>query len=295
MRAAKAETGTAPADGGWNGFIAEKLREAAALLAQQQANPFRVSAYRHAADTIAALDRDVAAIFEEDGEEGLEALPHIGRSLAAAIAEMVRTGRWSQLDRLRGTLDPVKAFQTVPGIGPELARRIHDHLHIDTLEALELAAHDGSLERVPGLGPRRAAIVRHALAAMLARRRPQLSGALPARPDVGLILDVDAEYRRKAKADTLPKIAPRRFNPTGTAWLPILHAQRGDWEFTALFSNTPLAHELGRTRDWVVIYFHTDNDPEGQCTVVTETRGSLEGQRVVRGREEECRRHYRQA
>jgi putative hydrolase len=290
------DTGTPTAvNGGWNSFVAEKLRETAALLAQQEANPFRVSAYRRAADTVAALDRDVAAIFQEQGEEGLEALPHIGRSLAAAIAEMVRTGRWAQLDRLRGTLDPVKAFQTVPGIGPELARRIHDHLHIDTLEALELAAHDRSLERVPGLGPRRAAIVRHALAAMLARRRPGLARAQPVRPEVGTILDVDAEYRRKAEADSLPKIAPRRFNPTGTAWLPILHTRRGDWEFTALFSNTPLAHELGRTRDWVVIYFHTDNDPEGQCTAVTETRGILEGRRVVRGREEECRRFHETA
>jgi putative hydrolase len=86
----------------------------------------------------------------------------------------------------------------------------------------------------------------------------------------------------------LPGIAPRRFNPTGEAWLPILHTERGDWRFTALFSNSALAHELGRVRDWVVIYFHQDSGPEGQRTVVTETRGPLAGRRVVRGRESEC-------
>ena len=39
-------------------------------------------------------------------------------------------------------------------------------------------------------------------------------------------------------------------------------------------------------RDWVVL-FYDGGDGEGQCTVVTETRGPLEGQRVVRGRERE--------
>jgi hypothetical protein len=106
------------------------------------------------------------------------------------------------------------------------------------------------------------------------------------------LLDVDREYRQKAGAGQLRKIAPRRFNPSGEAWLPILHARRGDRDFTALYSNTARAHELGRVRDWVVIYFHTDNEPEGQCTVVTETRGNLEGKRVVRGREGECRAYY---
>lgn len=86
----------------------------------------------------------------------------------------------------------------------------------------------------------------------------------------------------------MPKIAPRRFNPSGEAWLPILHTERGDWGFTALFSNTALAHALRRVRDWVVIYFHEDSGPEGQRTVGTETRRPLAGQRVVRGRETEC-------
>ena len=86
----------------------------------------------------------------------------------------------------------------------------------------------------------------------------------------------------------LPNIAPRRFNPSGEAVLPILHTERGDWHCTALFSNTARAHELGRTRDWVVIYFHHDSGPEGQRTVVTETRGPHAGHRTVRGREAEC-------
>ncbi|NIW87025.1 MAG: DNA-binding protein, partial [Gammaproteobacteria bacterium] len=84
-------------------------------------------------------------------------------------------------------------------------------------------------------------------------------------------------------------IAPLRFNPTNEAWLPILHTTRDHWHFTVLFSNTARAHELDRTRDWVVIYYYDDHHQEGQHTVVTETRGPLAGKRVVRGRESECR------
>jgi len=52
------------------------------------------------------------------------------------------------------------------------------------------------------------------------------------------------------------------------------------------------AYHLARTRDWVVVYFHTEGELEGQRTIVTETGGPLTGQRVVRGRESECQAYY---
>ena len=269
-----------------NSQIADRLREAADLLEQQLANPFRVRAYRDAADTVTRLGTDLRDVLEREGAQGFLALPGIGAGIAGAIEEMLRTGRWNQLERLRGTLDAEKLFQAIPGVGATLARRIHDALHVDTLEALEIAAHDGRLAAVPGIGPRRAAIIRGGLASMLGRPRPRSRPV--EEPAVEILLDVDDEYRRLAEAARLPKIAPRRFNPEGRAWLPILHTERGKWQFTALFSNTARAHELGRTGDWVVIYFHTDHEREGQRTVVTETRGPLQGRRVVRGREAEC-------
>lgn len=261
------------------------------LLEQQQANPFRVTAYRRAARTVAGHPDPVAGIDQREGPEGLDELPGIGQGIARAIDEMLRTGRWRQLERLRGALDPEQVFQSVPGVGPELARRIHDTLDIDTLTDLEIAAHDQSLERVPGIGPRRARIIASALAQML-QRRPVARQSAESEPGVDMLLDVDREYREKAAADELRRIAPRRFNPEGERWLPILHTQRGDWQFTALFSNTARAHELGRTDDWVVIYFHADDREESQRTVVTETQGRLAERRVVRGREPECIRHY---
>lgn len=272
-----------------NKQAAEIFRECAAILKQQAANPFRVNAYLRAANVLDALQDDARILLEKEGTAGLVKLPGIGKGLAAAIDEIARTGRLSQLDRVRGEASPETLFQTLPGVGPKLAEDIHGILHVDTLEALEAAAHDGSLLQVPGVGERRAAAIRAGLAAVLGRRqaRPPRHGALP---PVRLLLAIDSAYRRQAAAGELPKIAPKRFNPDGKAWLPILHAEREGWHFTALFSNTARAHDLGRTHDWVVIYFYDDDHREDQCTVVTETHGPMKGERVVRGREAACRR-----
>ena len=126
------------------------------------------------------------------------------------------------------------------------------------------------------------------------RRR---GGRLPAPgsrlPSVDDLLSVDREYREKAEADELKRIAPRRFNPTGEAWLPILHTDRGEHHYTALFSNTARAHQLGRTHDWVVLYVD-GRDAEQQFTVITSGRGAFRGRRIVRGREAECYELFRE-
>lgn len=116
--------------------------------------------------------------------------------------------------------------------------------------------------------------------------------AVTAQPPVEELLAVDRQYREKAARGDLATIAPRRFNPAGEAWLPVLHVTRDGWHYTALYSNTALAHELDRTRDWVVLFFYDDDHVEGQHTIVTETHGPLTGRRVVRGREAECIAHY---
>jgi hypothetical protein len=137
-------------------------------------------------------------------------------------------------------------------------------------------------------------MLRASLAERLGKRRIRQPLGRPL-PSVATVLDIDREYREKAARGALKTIVPRRFNPTGEAWLPVLHTARDDWSFTVLFSNTQRAHELQKTRDWVVVYFHTNSEPEGQCTIVTERAGLLAGRRVVRGREIECRRHYTKA
>jgi DNA polymerase (family X) len=275
-----------------NGDVARVLENVASLLEAQDANPFRVASYRDAARTVRELDRSLAEIFAAAGIEGLDRLPRIGPSLAGVIAQVLETGRLPLLDRLQGHAPPERLFATIPGIGAALAQRVHAKLGLETLEELEAAAHDGRLEHLPGFGPRRARAVREVLASrfsLSARRRTSATYAQGTlvEPAIQTLLDVDREYRERGSRGELRRIAPRRFNPFGKAWLPILHTERDGWTFTALYSNTARAHEFGMTRDWVILVYERDGR-EGQRTVVTETRGVLAGHRVVRGREREC-------
>lgn len=276
----------------FNRAAADLLRECAGLLEHQGANPFRVNAYRRAAQTIESLQADVRTLAREQGVAGLAALPFVGTGLAQAINEIAKTGRLARLDRLRGATDPETLLQSVPGIGPALAHRLHEHLGVDTLEDLELAAHDGRLEKAAGVGRRRSNAIRASVGMMLGRAGSQGAQSSEFAPPVEVLLDIDREYRSRADERTLPLLTPRRFNPKHEAWLPILHGVRGGLHFTALYSNTAKAHELERTHDWVVIYFYDGDHREGRQTVVTETHGPLEGRRVVRGREAECAAHY---
>lgn len=267
-----------------NQRVAELLREMAGLLEAQDANPFRINAYRRAAQTVSGWPEDVAEVHRSGGRDGLKTLPFVGEGIASAIEAILVTGRFPQLDRLRGELEPEQLFDSIPGVGPVLARAIHDTLHLDTLEELELAAHDGRLERVPGIGKARAESIRAVLAQKLRRSRIRPRRHAPA---VRAILAADREYRQKAAEGVLKTIAPRRFNPQRRPWLPVMHTVLNGWHMTALYSNTALAHELGKTDDWVVVYYYDGDHNEGQCTVVTETHGPRKGARVVRGREDE--------
>jgi hypothetical protein len=274
-----------------NDDIAGRLDEVAALLEGQSANAFRVRAYRRAAETLRALPEPVAGIHARGGLAALEGLPGIGESIARAVPSVLVWGRLPMLERLRGQSEGTALLRTVPGIGPVLAARLHEKLGIESLEELEVAAHDGRLAALEGFGPKRLAGVRDTLAQRLARIRASVPVRGP-EPLVAEILEVDREYREAAAAGRLPTIAPRRLNPEHRAWLPVLHASRGKRQYTALFSNTPRAHVLGRTRDWVVLYVDGDG-PDRQYTVVTASdRGPLRGLRVVRGREPECRAYY---
>ena len=141
------------------------------------------------------------------------------------------------------------------------------------------------------MGQKRIAGIIDSLATRLGRIRANPAEPNEARPPVEELLDVDREYREKAGTSVLRRIAPRRFNPAGEAWLPVLHTHRGQRHYTALFSNTARAHRLRKIDDWVILYYD-GRSGERQSTVVTCQSGALKGKRIVRGREPECREFY---
>jgi hypothetical protein len=289
-----------------NSELAEKVDTVADLLSAQGANRFRAEAYHRAAATLREIEQPVWQIYLSQGISGLEALPAIGRTISRALQQMIRGGRWPLLERLQGNDFAEQAFASVPNIGRKLAKRIHDELGIETLAELQAAAWDGRLQRMPGMGEKRIRAVRESLAARGRQREAaDHHGVFQARlfdGDVDLtseisvakLLDIDDEYRFRASQGSLPRVTPRRFNPTAAAWLPILHTERDGHHYTALFSNTEHAHAMGTTHDWVVIYFedHEQQGQHGRWTVITSRFGKLRGRRIVRGREAECAQHY---
>ena len=132
-----------------NAEIAESFREMADLLEISGANPFRVRAYRNAAYTIQEEPRALRDMVSRD--EPLDTLPGIGRDLAGAIAQLVREGRFSDLEALQQQLDPnVRHLLRIPGLGPKRVKRLHDELGIRNLDELQTAIDTDRLQTLPG-------------------------------------------------------------------------------------------------------------------------------------------------
>ena len=134
-----------------NAEIAAIFNRIADLLEIQNENPFRVRAYRNAARTVQGLSRSLAEMVQ--GGEVLEALPTIGKDLAAKIREIVTTGSLRKLKELEGAVSPgLVELLKVPGLGPKRLRLLHDYLDINSIEELEQAARQGLVRNLPGFG-----------------------------------------------------------------------------------------------------------------------------------------------
>jgi Holliday junction resolvasome RuvABC DNA-binding subunit len=275
-----------------NSELAEVLDEISQRLRRQAASPFRVAAYRAAAETVRALNEPVAELFRREHVKGLESLPGVGRSIARKLAELIRRGRLRSLENLRRKQAANDTLTSLPMIGPLLAARIRNKLGIDSLEEVYAAAYDGRLQRIAGVGRKRVQAIRESLAVRLDREAPTWRQIIPSNePPVETLLEIDRLYRERASRGRLLTVAPRKFNPTGSAWLPILRITRHGHRYCAAFANTPRSHQLGHERDWVVIYRETKAD-FGIWTVLTSQYGTLQGKRIIRGREAECKAYY---
>ncbi|MBE9504974.1 MAG: nucleotidyltransferase domain-containing protein, partial [Proteobacteria bacterium] len=135
-----------------NTDIAEIFNEIADLMEIKGDNPFKIRAYRNAAQVIEDLPITLESIVERE-EKDLEDLPGIGKALHEKIVEIIKTGRCSFLDELfkelpSGLLDMLK----VSGIGPKKVKVIYEVLAVSSLDELEEAAREGRLKHLPGMG-----------------------------------------------------------------------------------------------------------------------------------------------
>jgi len=134
-----------------NARIAADLDEIADLLELQDANPFRVRAYRAAARTVRDAERPIRALVEAG--EDLRELPGIGKDIAAQIVRKVGGESMEPLLELRGEV-PAGLLEVVrvPGVGPKKARALWKELGVEGLDALEAAARQGRIEELKGFG-----------------------------------------------------------------------------------------------------------------------------------------------
>ena len=131
-----------------NQQVAAVFRSIAERLAAQRANPYRIRAYRKAADTIEALEEDIADVASR---HALEDLDGIGRDLADKIEEFLRTGTIQAYEALRTPLpETVKAWTQLPGLSESLVAYLYTRLGITTLTDLEQLVRSHMLRTVPG-------------------------------------------------------------------------------------------------------------------------------------------------
>lgn len=134
-----------------NADIAAAFEQIADLLELQNANPFRVRAYRNAARIVGELKLDLAAAIAAG--RPLPKLPGIGADLEAKLREFATTGRIGALERLKKEVPAgVAELLKLPGLGPKRVRALYEELHVHTLPQLLRAARDGRIRSLPGFG-----------------------------------------------------------------------------------------------------------------------------------------------
>lgn len=134
-----------------NAAIAGMLEEVADLLAYEDANPFRVRAFREAARTVRRYGSAMTDLVDQGVD--LDDLPAIGPDISAMIVEAVRSGRMSRLDVLRRSAPSVVSeLLRIPGVGPKRAHLLCDALGIASVDDLRRAVVGHRVRAVRGLG-----------------------------------------------------------------------------------------------------------------------------------------------
>src|SRR6516165_1356311 len=134
-----------------NEEVAGLLREYAELIQITGGDVFRARNYEKAARSVRGWGEDIGPL----DVKALKAIPGVGASIAAKIAEYRETGRIGALDELRAKIPPgVLELTKVPGLGPKRALQLSHDLGIRSVDDLAVAIKAGRLDGLPGFGAR---------------------------------------------------------------------------------------------------------------------------------------------
>ncbi len=127
-----------------NAELANELLALAQLLSAQKENPYKIRAYRKAAETIRSLPESISEMVAK--KENLTEIAGIGDAIASALKEIVTSGRLRKLDTLRGSVDPaVVALGEYPRLDPARVKRVYAQLGISTVGELKEALQSGAI------------------------------------------------------------------------------------------------------------------------------------------------------
>ncbi len=131
-----------------NEDLAEKIEETGQLY-EMQGVQFKPRAYARAAEQIASFGQSIADLYKEKGERGLREIPGVGPGIAGHIAEMLETGTFSELKKLKkATPIDVHGLQRVEHVGPKTALALYKKLGVKNVADLRKAAEAGKLINV---------------------------------------------------------------------------------------------------------------------------------------------------
>ena len=132
-----------------NDELARIFYEIGDMLEIQGEVPFKIGAYRRAAESIANSPVDIARAYRSGSAPRL---PGVGRAIDEKLAELADTGRLRYYERLRQDVPPsVVTLLQVPGLGPRTAGELWRQAGIASIEALEAAASEGRLRGLKGM------------------------------------------------------------------------------------------------------------------------------------------------
>ena len=171
-----------------NQEIAKVFNDIADILEIKGDNPFRIRAYRRAAQNIDGFAGDIA----ETPEEELRKIPGIGHDLAEKIKEYVTTDHLEFYEELKKEVPhSLVEMLSVPSLGPKTVKMLFEKLKINNIDELEQLAKKGELKGLPGIQAKTEENILKGIA--MVRRRTD-------RFPIGRVLPIAEDILKKLKA-----------------------------------------------------------------------------------------------
>jgi len=173
-----------------NAEVARTFSELADLLELTGGNPYKVRAYRQAAQVVDTLPSPVSELWRR-GE--LTSIASIGERIAARIGQLLERGTLADRDDLAGRVPPgVVELLSIEGVGPKTVAAAWKALGVTDVEGLEQACRTGQLSALPRLGERRA----HAILEAIQRYRARRTSRVPLHRAVSYAESICAKLRK---------------------------------------------------------------------------------------------------